>query len=108
MPRDPHGPLVFELDQTELPDAPSPADAPPLDDPLPAATQKALAIAARGRRWGLGALALSLLGALLSLVVGVALADFVAGLFAENAFLGGFGLALLVTFLAVLAAICLR
>jgi putative membrane protein len=65
-------------------------------------------MAAHGRRWGLGRLALSLLGALLALIVGVALAEFVAGLFAENAVLGSLGLALLVAFLGVLAVICLR
>lgn len=105
--RDLHGPLILELDQTALPEAPSPADAPPLDEAPPVAAQRALAIAARGRGWGLGRLALALLGSLLTLVVGVALADFVTGLFAENALLGSLGLGLLVAFLAVLAAICL-
>lgn len=108
MKRDLHGPLILELDTTALPEAPEPADAPPPDDPLPLATQQALAIAARGRRWGLGRLALALFGALLALVVGVALAEFVAGLFVENAFLGSVGLALLAGLLLVLAVICLR
>lgn len=111
MPQDrpTHGPLILELDTAALPEAPSPADAPPPDDPLPEpAAQKALAIAAHGRGWGLGKLALALFGALLSLVVGVALADFVAALFVESAILGSFGLALLVAFLLALGAICLR
>jgi putative membrane protein len=107
MKRDLHGPLILELDQAALPEAPSPAEAPPLDEPAPAA-EKALAFAARGRRWGLGSVLLALAGALLSLVLGVALTEFVAGLFAANPLLGSVALALVVALLVVLLAICLR
>ncbi len=108
MKRDQHGPLILELDTTALPEAPSPADAPPPDDPLPAATQQALAIAAHGRRWGLGRLALALFGALVSLAVGVAMTEFVAALFRDNPVLGSIALALVVGLMLVLAVICLR
>ena len=108
MTRDRHGPLILEVDQAALPDAPSPAEAPPLDDPLPPAAERALAIAAHGRRWGLGRLALALFAGLVTLVIGVVLTDFVATLFVQNRVLGSLGLALLAGFLAVLAAICLR
>lgn len=108
MKRDLHGPVILELDQTALPEAPSPAEAPPLDDPVPPAAEKALAFAARGRRWGLGSALLALAGALLTLVLGVALTEFVAELFARNPLLGTVGLALLIALAVVLAAICLR
>ncbi len=107
MKRDLHGPVILEVDQTALPEAPSPAEAPPLDDPAPAA-ERALAFAARGRRWGLGSAFLALAGALLSLVLGVALTEFVSALFQRNPVLGSIGLALLVALVVVLAAICLR
>ena len=108
MKGDPQGPLIIELDRTALPDAPSPAEAPPLDDPVPPAAEKALAFAARGRRWGLGSALAALAGALLALVLGVALTEFVAGLFERNPLLGSLGLALVAAVVVVLLAICLR
>ena len=107
MKRDQHGPLILELDSTALPEAPSPAEAPPLDNPPPAA-EKALAFAARGRRSGLGSALVTLAGALVALVLGVALTEFVAGLFARNPLLGSVGLALVVALAVVLLAVCLR
>ncbi len=108
MQRDLHGPLILELDSTALPEAPSPAEAPPLDDPVPPAAEKALAFAARGRRWGLGSALVALTGALLALVLGVALTEFVAGLFERNPLLGSLGLALVAAVVVVLLVICLR
>jgi putative membrane protein len=103
-----HGPLILELDSTALPEAPSPAEAPPLDDPVPPAAEKALAFAVRGRRWGLGSALLALTGALVTLIAGVALTEFVTGLFARNPLLGSLGLALVVAAVVLLLAICLR
>lgn len=106
MTRERNGPLIIELDQTTLPEAPSPADAPPPDDPV--ATERALSLAAHGRRWGLGALFLSLLGGLLTFWLGIALTAFVSDLLARHPLLGTVSAVLLGALGIVLAAICLR
>lgn len=107
MAKDPHAPLIFELETTAPPDAPSPEDAPQPDDPPPAAG-KALAIAAGRRGWSLGGVALGLLAALIALIAGTLMTEFVIRLFVESRVLGSVGLALLAALALVLAAICLR
>jgi len=91
-PRRP-GPVILDLDETPLPDAPAPAEAPPVGDGDPAAEQ-ALHRAARGGRWGIGAVAGAALAALLALALGLAVTDFVAELFTRMAWLGWVGVAL--------------
>lgn len=109
MARDPnpHAPLIFELDATALPDAPTPEDAPPPDDPPPAAG-KALAIAAGRRGWSLGGVALGLFTALVALIIGTLMTEFLIGLFVESRVLGSVGLVLLAALALALLAICLR
>lgn len=104
---DRHAPLIFELDATTLPDAPSPEDAPQPDDPPPAAG-RALAIAAGRRSWSLGGVALGLFTALVALIIGTLMTEFVIGLFVESRVLGSVGLALLAALALALLAICLR
>lgn len=108
MTRRPQGPLILEVDSEALPEAPSPADAPPPDDPVPPAGEKALAMAAHGRGWGLGKLVLSLLAALLALALGVGLTEFVSLLFLRHPMLGWVGAGLLAALGALLLVVCLR
>ena len=82
------GPVIIDLDETPLPDAPAPGEAPPVeDDPAPAAEQ-ALHRAAHGGVWGLGAIVAAAAGLLLALALGVATADFLADLFRRTPWLG--------------------
>lgn len=104
---DPHAPLIFEIDATALPDAPSPEDAPQPDDPPPAAG-RALAIAAGRRRWSLGSLALGLFGALVTLIISTKMTEFVIRLFVESPVLGSVGVVLLAALALALLLICLR
>ncbi|HLS18352.1 MAG TPA: TIGR01620 family protein [Paracoccaceae bacterium] len=104
---DRHAPLILELDTTALPDAPSPEDAPQPDD-MPPAAGRALAIAAGRRRWSLGGVALGLFTALVALIIGTLMTEFVIGLFAESRVLGSVGLILLAALALALLAICLR
>ncbi|MEM1315822.1 MAG: TIGR01620 family protein, partial [Pseudomonadota bacterium] len=115
----PRGPILIEGDDPALAGpAPSPADAapPPEDLPLPEATAAGAALKAAGRprrrRGALGWFGVAL-GGFVSLAVGVAAWDFVAGLLARNAILGtaalvlaaGAGLALLILILRELAGL---
>lgn len=91
-PRRP-GPVILDLDATPLPEAPAPADAPPVGDDAPAAEQ-ALRRAARGTGWGLGSAMGAAAAALIALALGIGVNDFVADLFARAAWLGWLGLGL--------------
>ncbi|MFK7942199.1 MAG: TIGR01620 family protein [Paracoccaceae bacterium] len=100
------GPVILELDQTPLPDAPSPAEAPPVH--VEPAAARAIAVAARPSGWGLGRLILSALGALVLFWAGIAATDFVTSLFDRNGWLGWIGAALLGFLVLLLVAACLR
>lgn len=107
----PRGPLIIELEQEALPDAPSPAQAPPpvdVDIPQGIAAERALALSAGSSGWSLGRAALLALGSLLLLWLGIAVTDFAAGLFARSDWLGWLASGLLVLFAALLILICLR
>jgi len=88
------GPVIIDIEAADLPGAPDPAEAPPVEAPAatPAAEQ-ALRAAARPRP------TLGLFGAaaagLVALAVGLALHDFVAELFVRAGWLGWLGLGLL-------------
>lgn len=89
----PRDPVIIDLDETVLPEAPSPAEAPPIPEPGErSAGERALHRAVSRRGGGLVPWAL---GAFVALVAGVLIADFVAGLFARWALLGWVGIALL-------------
>ena len=110
MSKTPKGPLVLELDETPLPPAPTPAEAPPpldpalsdaIDDANPAGA-RAIAAAAGRTGWTLGRMMLASAGALVMLWLGVAVTEFVTGLFASYAWLGWVGVALVVVFTVLL------
>ncbi len=93
-------PVILDLDETPLPDAP-----PPVPDAAPPAAERVLA-AARGRRLsGLARLFWASLGGLVVLWAGLSLHDFVAGLIAARPWAGwlalGLALALGFTLLAL-------
>ena len=105
------GPVILELDKTPLPDAPTPAEAPPIEapsDPDTAAARAIAAAAARPRGWGLGRWILSVLGALVLFWAGLAATDFVTGLFAQGGWLGWVGAGLLGLLALLLVIACLR
>ncbi|MEL6217184.1 MAG: TIGR01620 family protein [Pseudomonadota bacterium] len=94
--RSARGPVVLDLDETPLPDAPEPADAAPLPEPGQPAAERALTLATVGRRRGwLGRLVLPALGGIALLLVGLWVADFYEALAARHAWLRWLGLALL-------------
>lgn len=107
------GPILIDLDagKETAAETPSPAEAPPVPDPgLPTADtqlQQMAVLAARPRsalaRWFWAAL-----GGLLSLIVGVAIWDFVAGLMARAPLLGTIALAFAGVFCAVLLILSVR
>ena len=100
------GPVTIE----DLPPAPSPADAPPVDDddaPTGEAMRTLAVLSARPSS-RLGSWALRLAGSLVGLAVSFALWEFVDALLARNAVLGGIALALTLALAAVLLAIALR
>ena len=105
MTRRHRAPVILDLDQTPLPEAPAPAEAPPVPDVGPPAAERVLA-AARGRRLsGLARLFWVSLGGLVVLWAGLSLHDFVAGLIAARPWAGwlalGLALALGFTLLAL-------
>ncbi|MEO1490582.1 MAG: TIGR01620 family protein [Pseudomonadota bacterium] len=108
----PQGPLVIELDAETLPEAPSPAEAPPPVDIASglegSATEQAILSAARPPRWGIGRMVVWLTGAFVMLWLGVAVTDFVTALFARHSWLGWVGSALLVGLVIVLIVLILR
>ncbi|MBY8977385.1 DUF697 domain-containing protein [Rhodobacteraceae bacterium NNCM2] len=84
------GPVILDLETTSLPDAPLPADAPPIPEAGGKSAAQALHVAAR-RGSGFGRLFLALAGGLLALIVTISLYDFIAALFARNEWLGWLG-----------------
>ena len=100
------GPVTVE----DLPPAPSPADAPPVDDDdAPSGeAMRTLAVLAARPPSRLGAWALRLAGALVGFAVSLAAWEFVAALLERNAVLGAIALGLTVALAAVLLAIALR
>ncbi|QYK41308.1 MAG: TIGR01620 family protein [Paracoccaceae bacterium] len=99
-PPSPPRPVLIELDAP----GPSPADAPPVEGPmpLPGAMRGAAAVAA-ARPSRFGRLAIWVLGAFGSFVISVALWDFVTALLARNSLLGS--VAMLLTGAAVLVVL---
>ncbi|MEM7505323.1 MAG: TIGR01620 family protein [Pseudomonadota bacterium] len=106
-PRD-TDPVILDLDTTSLPDAPTPAQAPPVDMSDAETANRALTLAARRRGWGLGALAMAVLMALLGLIAVTGLVDFIEALFARHAWLGWLGAALTVLLAMLLLALAVR
>ncbi|MFN3646130.1 MAG: TIGR01620 family protein [Gemmobacter sp.] len=87
---DPARPFIVELDRP----APDPAAAPPVPEPEAAPTPAMLRAMAPGRRGRAGAVLAWAAGAFLSLAMGIAAYDFVAGLIARWPLLGWLALAL--------------
>ncbi len=112
----PQGPVVLEIGDNDLPEAPSPADAPPppaeparRPDAQGSAGARAIAAAGRGQGGiGLGRLLATALGALILLWIGVAVSDFVAGLMTRHGWLGWAALVLAGLTVLILLAIVLR
>ena len=103
------GPLVIEIEDAALPKAPSPAEAPP-PDADEADVESAPRIADRGPAAGSGLLRwlLAAAGALFMLWLGVAINDFIAGLFARMPLLGWVGVALVLVLSLGLLALIVR
>jgi len=99
-------PLILDLEETDLPDAPSPAEAPPIDDLAEGSgAAQALHAAARGRSAGAGSVLVAALIGLLALGTGVWVHDFAADLIARIPWLGWVATGL--AGLAALALLCL-
>ena len=109
MSRDPtsRAPVLIELDPSPQSARPGPAEAPPVPDPdaLPdGRAVQAAALVAASRPSALGRMALWATGALFTLVISVAIHDFVAQMLARNSVLGAVALGLAgLTVLALLA-----
>ncbi|MEM7056384.1 MAG: TIGR01620 family protein [Pseudomonadota bacterium] len=101
-------PLIIELDQTPLPDAPSPAEAPQPAEVAPRAGEQAIAAAARSGGWGLGRWLLSAAAALFVLWIGISVETFITGLFASHGWLGWVGLGLAGLLAVLLIVLILR
>jgi putative membrane protein len=87
-------PVILDLEATPLPDAPAPADAPPVPETGPAAAER-LVGSVRGRRLsGLARLFWASLAGLVLLAAGLALHDFVVGLLATRPWAGWLALGL--------------
>lgn len=102
-------PVILDLDRDALPEAPSPADAPPVETPEAAAGEKALALARR--RGGLSALGRLFWGALAGIVtLGIALwlDGFLRALFARQDWLGWLGVGLVAVLAAAVLGLALR
>ncbi|MEM0922312.1 MAG: TIGR01620 family protein [Pseudomonadota bacterium] len=82
-------PVILDLEADPLPEAPSPAEAPPVDDP-PGAAEEALRLAAGRKRTisAFGALIWAAFVGLVLLAIGAAASDFLTGLFARHPALG--------------------
>ena len=102
MTRRRRAPVILDLDETPLPDAP-----PPAPEAAPPAAERVLA-AARGRRLsGLARLFWASLGGLVVLWAGLSLHDFIAGLIAARPWAGWLALALALVLGFALAALAL-
>ncbi|MEM0945620.1 MAG: TIGR01620 family protein, partial [Pseudomonadota bacterium] len=101
-----NGPVIFDLDQTELPDVATPAEAPPVPEPGEAALG-ALTISA-GRPSGFARLFWGSLGGLGLLGLGVTASDFILGLFERAPWLGWIGAGLAGALALLLLSLALR
>jgi len=88
-------PLVLDLAETPIPEAPPPDDA-PIEDDLDPAAQRVLAAAGRRRLSGIGRLLWGCAAGLLALWAGLSFHDFVAGLLADRPWAGWLALVLAV------------
>ncbi|MEM7189355.1 MAG: hypothetical protein AAF439_07070, partial [Pseudomonadota bacterium] len=110
----PRGPIIVELDKTSLPDAPSPAEAPPPADLYgdgvqnPPAVTRAIMATTGGRGFGLGRLLVFAIAALATLWIGIAIENLIADLFAAQGWLGWLGLAIVGLVVLILLLIALR
>ena len=102
------GPVILEIDDTRLPDTPSPAAAPQPVEPEVSASARVISAAGQPRGFGMGQWLLTALGALIGLWICVAISDFVAGLLARHSWLGWIALALAILTALILLAIILR
>lgn len=87
-------PVILDLDETPLPDAPAPADAPPLPGSEQSAAARVLAATRRRHLSGIGRLFWVSISGLVLLWFGLSLHDFVAGLIAERPWAGWLALGL--------------
>ena len=100
----PRKPVLIDLET-----APSPAEAPPVPDALPApGAMRGVAVAAGARGTVLGRLARWVFGAFASFVLSVALWDFVTGLLATNTVLGSVALGLTAAAVLMLSLLAWR
>jgi len=88
-------PVVLDVEETPIPEAPEVEETPP-EQGLDPAAARMLASAGRRRRSGIGRLAWGCAAALLVLWAGLSFHDFVAGLLAERPWAGWLALALAV------------
>lgn len=106
------GPLTIDLEKAKLPDVPGPAEAAPVTDreeaDANASAARALHAAAAGRGGGLLALLGWIVGAIVSLIIGLWADVFLRDLFARQDWLGWLGLGLFGLLGLVLAALVLR
>ncbi|HUF55998.1 MAG TPA: TIGR01620 family protein [Thermohalobaculum sp.] len=102
-------PVVLDLEAEALPDAPSPADAPPVGEPEPAAAEKALAAARRPAKMSaLARLFWGGLAALIGLALALTVEGFLRELFARDDWLGWIGVGLFALVVLALAGMVLR
>ena len=113
--RSDRAPLVLEIDGAALPDAPSPAEAPPpaepelLEQAEAAAVTRAIAGAGRsGGGLGLGSVLLGAVGTLILLWLGVTATDFIVGLMERHGWLGWIAMGLAGLTVLTLILIALR
>ena len=99
-------PLVLDVEAEALPEAPTPAAAPPPGQQEDADTRRPRRRSGRG--WGLGGLLASVLGLFVAMAAGVWAADTVAAFFALNVALGWLGAGLLTTLGALVLIIAVR
>jgi len=106
--RQQQGPVILDLEETPLPAAPSPAEAPAVAEPGPPAAERILT-AARGKRLsGLLRLFWISLGGLVALWATLSMHDFIAALIAERPWAGWPALALALVLGFTLIAFALR
>lgn len=104
---DRRNPVVLDLEETHLPPAPTPAEAPPVPDPGSEAAKRMLMSASQpGFRFGRALAGLG--GGLVVLALSVATHDFIMGLYDRNLWLGSIGFALALGLLLVLFILLLR
>ncbi|MEM6549988.1 MAG: TIGR01620 family protein [Pseudomonadota bacterium] len=84
------GPLIIDLEETALPEAPTPSEAPPVPDPgaAPEAMRAMASFGSRRRRSMIGRLAWAAAGLLLTIALGLMAERFVTSLFAQSGILG--------------------